>query len=110
MQMQIGDKLHKPCDSAIYAEYAKWCNKNDATIEDYGDFYKIVAVATDTQRQTLLAELSEKQIWLKQHDYIGTKIATGRATVADYAEEIQTMREYAARIDQINKILKGGNT
>lgn len=109
MQMQIGDKLQKPCDSAIYAEYARWCNGNDATIEDKGDFYEIVAVATDRQKQALLTELSEKQIWLNQHDYIGTKIATGRATVSEYSSEIQTMREYAQRIDEIRAIL-GGNT
>lgn len=105
--MQIGDRLDKPCDSHTYAEYAKWCNANDAFIEDKGDFYEVVAVNIDKQRQALLVELSEKQTWLNQHDYIGTKIATGRASVEDYAQEIQTMREYAERTDEIKEILRG---
>ena len=36
---------------------------------------------------------------LKQHDYIGTKIATGRATAEDYAPEIANMTAWAAEVD-----------
>lgn len=34
-------------------------------------------------------------------DYIGNKIATGRATREEYADEIARMTEYAAQINQL---------
>ena len=105
--MNIGDKLIKPVESDLYVQYAKWCNKNYATIVDCGDYYEVVSVGYDAERVALEQEMMEKQLWLTAHDYIGTKIATGRATVADYATEIQTMREYADRIDEIREILRG---
>ena len=74
----------------------------DKVIEAFGDpdadFDKLCA------RQ---AELQEKQAWLSAHDYIGTKIATGRATTKDYADEIATMTEYAARVDELRTLIAG---
>lgn len=105
--MYIGYKLFKPVNENEYIQCAKWCNKNHATIEDKGDYYEVVSVVYDAERVALEQELIEKQSWLSSHDYIGTKIATGRATIADYATEIQKMREYADRIDEIREILRG---
>lgn len=48
-------------------------------------------------------ELWEIESWFDKHDYIGNKIATGRATIADYAKEIAQMNEYAAKKEQILK-------
>ena len=45
------------------------------------------------------------EYWLQEHDYIGTKIATGRATVADYADIIEEMKAKANRINEIDSIL-----
>lgn len=39
-------------------------------------------------------------------DYIGVKIATGRATIEEYAEQIEKMKSYAQRINEINKELE----
>ena len=46
------------------------------------------------------------EAWLSAHDYIGVKIATGRATVEEYATEIAEMTEKANRINEINSILE----
>ena len=51
------------------------------------------------------AELSEKEAWLSAHDYIGVKIATGRATAEEYAEEIALMTQYAARIEELRALM-----
>ena len=56
-------------------------------------------------KQSLLTEKSELESWLREHDYIGVKIATGRATISDYLEEIALMNEKANRINEIDKIL-----
>ena len=57
------------------------------------------------KKNSLLTEKEEIESWLKNHDYIGTKIATGRATVEEYATEIEEMTEKANRINEINALL-----
>lgn len=59
----------------------------------------------ELRRQILQTEKDELEAWLKAHDYIGTKIATGRATISDYQEEIDLMTEKANRINEIDKLL-----
>ena len=56
------------------------------------------------RRQALQTEKAELEAWLKDHDYIGVKIATGRATVEEYANEIAEMTKKAERINEIDSI------
>ena len=58
---------------------------------------------------SLINEKAELESWLKNHDYIGTKIATGRATVEEYASEIAEMSEKASRINEIDRELSSIN-
>ena len=60
----------------------------------------------ELRRQALQSEKTELEAWLKDHDYIGVKIATGRATVDDYSDEIALMTEKANRINEINELLE----
>ena len=57
-------------------------------------------------RQALQTEKADLEAWLKAHDYIGVKIATGRATIEEYATEIEDMTEKAERINEIDKLLE----
>ena len=59
----------------------------------------------EMRRQALQMEKAELEAWLKAHDYIGVKIATGRATVDDYVDEIALMTEKANRINEIDAML-----
>lgn len=63
----------------------------------------------DLRRQSLLSEKADLESWLKAHDYIGTKIATGRAAIDDYATEIAEMSEKASRINEIDRELSSIN-
>ena len=63
----------------------------------------------ELRRQALLSEKADLETWLKAHDYIGTKIATGRATVEEYASEIALMTEKANRINDIDRELSSIN-
>ena len=63
----------------------------------------------ELRRQALLSEKADLETWLKEHDYIGTKIATGRATVEEYATEIAEMSEKASRINEIDRELSSIN-
>ena len=60
----------------------------------------------DKIRGELTNEKIQLETWLKEHDYIGTKIATGRATVEEYATEIAEMKEKAERINEIDRLLE----
>lgn len=61
----------------------------------------------EKQLEAYQTELAEKEQWLRDHDYIGVKIATGRATVDDYAAEIAIMTEYAARVEELRMLIEG---
>ena len=51
----------------------------------------------------LSKEYEELEVWMRQHDYVGVKIATGRATIEEYADVIAEMKEKANRINEIRK-------
>lgn len=43
----LGTKLYKNnCNENTYAAMADWCNNNNCTIEDKGDFYEVVEIDT----------------------------------------------------------------
>lgn len=63
--------------------------------------------AEELTKKNLIKEKSALEEWLKDHDYIGTKIATGRATIEDYATEIAEMTVKANRINEIDAELQG---
>lgn len=56
-----------------------------------------------TEKEQLQNELFEYENKLRKLDYIGIKIATGRAKKADYADEIALMSEYAAKVDELRE-------
>ena len=60
----------------------------------------------ELRRQALQTEKAELEAWLKDHDYIGVKIATGRGSIEEYATEIKEMTEKANRINEIDSILE----
>ncbi len=58
-----------------------------------------------TEREKALAELQEVEVELISLDYIGVKIATGRATIEEYAPQIARMSELAARKNELKAII-----
>ena len=57
-------------------------------------------------KNILYTERMNAQNRLKELDYIGTKIATGRATTEEYEDQIAAMQEYADRINAIDSRVK----
>ena len=82
-----GDSVSYSNDSSVYVEPSK-------------------PTEEELKRQEFEEEKAQLETWLKEHDYIGTKIATGRATVEEYATEIEEMKEKAERINEINRLLE----
>lgn len=60
----------------------------------------------DIRREEIHARTAELEAWLDAHDYIGTKIITGRATREDYAAEIEIMSRYAEELGALRDELK----
>lgn len=81
---------------------------DSVTYSNDGSVYieTIQPIEEELKRQTLLSEKAELEQWLKDHDYIGIKIATGRATIEEYADVIAEMTLKANRINEINELLK----
>ena len=81
---------------------------NSITYSNDGSVYVEPSKPTkeELRKQELLNEKSELEQWLREHDYVGTKIATGRATIEEYADIIALMNEKANRINEINEELR----
>ena len=82
-------------------------NGESVTYSNDGSVYVEPPKPTEEElrKQNLLNEKAKLEAWLKAHDYIGVKIATGRATIDDYADEIALMTEKAERINEIDALL-----
>lgn len=112
---------------ALYTACAIACNKNggEYTIDCWKNRYTVRKVAdiekihyesmTDEEKAkydankkktALENEKNELNSKLRALDYIGVKIATGRATAEEYAEQIEDMKSYAQRINEIDKELE----
>ena len=80
---------------------------NSVTYSNDGSIYVEPPKPTEEElrRQSLQSETAELEAWLKAHDYIGTKIATKRATVEEYADVIAEMTKKVERINEIDDLL-----
>lgn len=94
-------------------EYIVDCWKNRYTVRKkadiesihYNDFSDEEKKEFDKNKELgrLNVELASAQTELEKMDYIGVKIATGRATVQDYAVQVARMSELAARVDALRE-------
>lgn len=56
----IGTKLYKNnIDWKHYSKIAIWCNKNNATIEDKGEFYEVVAIPAPALEELKAQKITE---------------------------------------------------
>ena len=104
MENMIGTKFYKPIeDWEDYSLCAEWCNETQkGTITDRGEYYECIPIPEIPRKIVLENEKVELEEWLAAHDYIGVKIATGRATIEEYSDVIAEMREKAERINKID--------
>lgn len=54
----LGTKIYKN-DMSNYTDCAIWCNANNATIEDKGDYYEVVSLPLPTLEEIKTAKISE---------------------------------------------------
>lgn len=107
-------------DKKIYVKYndnheivaaADWNFPGSVEIKDRVELqldgtYKVIkypklSIKLIQERENLINEIEKCLTWLKEHDYIGVKIATGRATIDDYSEIIEEMKIKSKRVSEI---------
>ena len=91
----IGKKLYKPVNLDEYSKVADWCNKNNATIEDKGDYYEVVAVVP--HEPTLQEQLEMLEAQYKMNRWQREIILAEDSGASDYAkakaQEIENIAE-----------------
>lgn len=58
----LGTKIYKT-DMSKYTDYAIWCNQNNATIEDKGEYYEVVAIPAPALDKLKAEKLAEVDSW-----------------------------------------------
>lgn len=59
----IGTKFYKPLETQeqldSYSQAAEWCNSNNATIEDKGEYYEVVEIPAPSLEEVKTAKINE---------------------------------------------------
>jgi hypothetical protein len=101
----IGTKINKPLETQeqldAYSQAAEWCNNNNATIEDKGDYYEVVAVPPPTQEELNAMEVERIKAELASTDYKCLKYVDGALSESEYAEVKAYRAELRQRINEL---------
>ena len=101
----IGTKINKPIkDYDYYAKVVAWCNDNNATIEDKGQYYEVVPIVPKTptlkQQVTMLENQNKMFRWQRE------AILAEGSTYSEYTKnKAQQIEDLAEQLRQ----LEGGN-
>ena len=99
----IGTKLYKnnEADMKTYTEAALWCNENNATIEDKGEYYEVVAIPEKTLNELKADKLAAVDAWTAAKITGGfVSNASGEAVTYDSDKDTQlTMQGIALNVN-----------
>ena len=91
----IGTKIYKPIDEEKYSKVAEWCNFNNATIEDKGEYYEVVAIIP--QEPTIEEQVKSLESRYKMNRWQREGILAEGSLYSEYtktkAQEIETLAE-----------------
>lgn len=89
----------------IEDEYYIDCALDDFDVIDNAYVFNVEKYNARKQKELVEPRIAELKQLLAGYDYIGIKIATGRATREEYAEEISQMTEWANEINELEASL-----
>ena len=113
----LGEKLYKgQYTNKQYADVAVWCNANNATIEDKGEYYEVVAIPPHVPTEKEIQEELERGIeaWMNtvvaERDYDSIDTCIARYTDSPnpkYAQEAKAVKDWNTMVwDKCWDILK----
>ena len=105
-EKMIGTKINKPITNYDnYQKIVNWCNANNATIEDKGAYYEVVAIVPKTptlkQQVTMLENQNKMFRWQRE------AILAEGSTYSDYTKQKAQQIEDLA--EQLRHLEEGGN-
>ena len=100
----LGTKLYKgKYTNKEYADLAVWCNANNATIEDMGEYYEVVAIPPYVPTEKEIQEQLERGVeaWMNsvvaERDYDSIDTCIARYTDSPnpkYAQEAKAVKDW----------------
>ena len=98
----IGTKFFKEnFDGKNYADAAKWCNANGATIEDKGDFYEVVAIPAPSLDEIKQAKVDSLK---STRDTLEVEPITYNGNIYDYDDKARERMRIAQQALSDNNI------
>lgn len=98
----IGKKFDKKnYDLCDYSATAKWCNENNATIIDKGEFYEVCEIPAPTEEELNAVEVERLKAELSATDYKCLKWMEGALTDEEYAETKKYRAELRKKINDL---------
>lgn len=98
----IGTKFYKNnYDLDAYSSAAEWCNSNNATIEDKGEYYEVVETPAPTQEELNAAEVERLKAELSATDYKCLKYVDGAISESEYAKVKSYRAELRRKINAL---------
>ena len=101
----IGTRFYKPLETQeqldAYSQAAEWCNNNNATIEDKGEYYEVVEIPPLSQSELNAMEIERLKCELVNTDYKCLKYVDGALTDEEYAEVKAYRAELRAKINKL---------
>lgn len=98
----IGTKFFKEnFDGKNYADAAKWCNANGATIEDKGDFYEVVAIPAPSLDEIKQAKVGSLK---STRDTLEVEPITYNGNIYDYDDKARERMRIAQQALSDNNI------
>ena len=96
----LGTKIYKN-DMKDYTKIAIWCNANNATIEDKGEYYEVVAIPNQPLEELKSHKLQEVDVWTANKITGGfTSNASGEPVRYDSDKDTQiTMQGIALNVN-----------
>ena len=100
----IGQKIYKPINYDDYTKIAEWCNSNNATIEDKGEYYEVVAIVPHVPTLQEQVNTLESQYGMNRWQREG--ILAENSNYSDYTKQkAQQIEDLAEQL----RHLEGGN-
>ena len=95
----IGTKINKPTNIDEYSKVAEWCGNNNATIEDKGSYFEVVAVVP--QEPTI-----QEQVEALEYT-TGLKRAIREIILAENSGASEYSKNKAQEIEDLAEQLRG---
>ena len=100
----LGTKFYKgKYDLDAYAAAAEWCNNNNCTIVDRGEYYEVIEAPAPTKKELNAIRIAQLKMELTATDYQCLKYVDGEITEKAYAKIKEQRAKWRKEINALEK-------